>query len=96
LTRQRPVTRSFITNYFSVERLLHVDGSASTILCSESERVKQIGEDWNHSHQTKEQVEAVLTMKQEAASRKQRALAYAFSHQALITGHPCPFQQLCC
>ncbi|XP_062181205.1 protein IQ-DOMAIN 3-like [Phragmites australis] len=41
----------------------------------------KIGEGWDHSHQSKEQMEAVLTMKQEAASRRQRALAYAFSHQ---------------
>ncbi|KAF0923860.1 hypothetical protein E2562_007715 [Oryza meyeriana var. granulata] len=41
----------------------------------------KIGEGWDHGHQSKEQMEAVLTMKQEAASRRQRALAYAFSHQ---------------
>uniref|UniRef100_A0A0D9WHF2 DUF4005 domain-containing protein n=1 Tax=Leersia perrieri TaxID=77586 RepID=A0A0D9WHF2_9ORYZ len=41
----------------------------------------KIGEGWDHGHQSKEQIEAVLTMKQEAASRRQRALAYAFSHQ---------------
>uniref|UniRef100_J3M7X8 DUF4005 domain-containing protein n=2 Tax=Oryza brachyantha TaxID=4533 RepID=J3M7X8_ORYBR len=41
----------------------------------------KIGEGWDHGHQSREQVDAVLTMKQEAASRRQRALAYAFSHQ---------------
>ncbi|WVZ98870.1 hypothetical protein U9M48_044245 [Paspalum notatum var. saurae] len=41
----------------------------------------KIGEGWDHSLQSKEQMEAVLTMKQEAASRRQRALSYAFSHQ---------------
>ncbi|KAK3135347.1 hypothetical protein QOZ80_5BG0417860 [Eleusine coracana subsp. coracana] len=39
------------------------------------------GEGWDHSNQSKEQMEAVLTMKQEAASRRQRAMAYAFSQQ---------------
>ncbi|KAL6609835.1 hypothetical protein ACP70R_039804 [Stipagrostis hirtigluma subsp. patula] len=42
---------------------------------------KKISEGWDHSHQSKEQMEAVLTMKQEAASRRQKALAYAFSNQ---------------
>ncbi|PWZ31784.1 hypothetical protein Zm00014a_041337 [Zea mays] len=45
-----------------------------------------IDEDWDHSHQSKEQIEANLMMKQEAALRRERALAYAFSHQA-----SCPF-----
>jgi hypothetical protein len=39
-------------------------------------------EDWDHSHQSKEQIEASLMMKQEAALRRERGLAYAFSHQA--------------
>uniref|UniRef100_A0A0A9CGE1 DUF4005 domain-containing protein n=1 Tax=Arundo donax TaxID=35708 RepID=A0A0A9CGE1_ARUDO len=42
----------------------------------------QIDEGWDHSHQSKEQIEASLMMKQEAALRRERALAYAFSHQA--------------
>ncbi|XP_062207345.1 protein IQ-DOMAIN 3-like [Phragmites australis] len=46
----------------------------------ELEKMK-IDEDWDHSHQSKEQVEASLLMKQEAALRRERALAYAFSHQ---------------
>ncbi|XP_062225155.1 protein IQ-DOMAIN 3-like [Phragmites australis] len=46
----------------------------------ELEKMK-IDEDWDHSHQSKEQVEASLMMKQEAALRRERALAYAFSHQ---------------
>ncbi|KAG8078398.1 hypothetical protein GUJ93_ZPchr0007g3261 [Zizania palustris] len=41
----------------------------------------KIDEDWDHSHQSKEQAEASLMMKQEAALRRERALAYAFSHQ---------------
>ncbi|XP_051206093.1 protein IQ-DOMAIN 2 isoform X1 [Lolium perenne] len=39
------------------------------------------GEGWDHSHQSKEQMEATLAMKQEAASRRQKALSYAFSRQ---------------
>ena len=46
----------------------------------ELEKMK-IDEDWDHSHQSKEQIEASLMMKQEAALRRERALAYAFSHQ---------------
>lgn len=46
----------------------------------ELEKMK-IDEDWDHSHQSKEQIEANLMMKQEAALRRERALAYAFSHQ---------------
>ncbi|BAD73780.1 putative SF16 protein [Oryza sativa Japonica Group] len=46
----------------------------------ELEKMK-IDEDWDHSHQSKEQVETSLMMKQEAALRRERALAYAFSHQ---------------
>ncbi|KAJ1263267.1 hypothetical protein BS78_09G170400 [Paspalum vaginatum] len=45
------------------------------------DKIVKIGEGWDHSLQSKEQMEAVLTMKQEAASRRQRALSYAFSHQ---------------
>lgn len=39
------------------------------------------GERWDDSSQSKEQVEAKLMNKQEAAMRRERALAYAFSHQ---------------
>ncbi|EMS53927.1 Protein IQ-DOMAIN 1 [Triticum urartu] len=39
------------------------------------------GEVWDHTHQSKEQIEATLATKQEAASRRQKALSYAFSHQ---------------
>ncbi|XBJ18501.1 hypothetical protein VPH35_009655 [Triticum aestivum] len=41
----------------------------------------KIGEGWDHTHQSKEQIEATLATKQEAASRRQRALSYALSHQ---------------
>ncbi|PUZ65617.1 hypothetical protein GQ55_3G239000 [Panicum hallii var. hallii] len=45
------------------------------------DNIKKIGDGWDHSLQSKEQMEAVLMMKQEAASRRQRALSYAFSYQ---------------
>lgn len=38
-------------------------------------------QDWNDSLQSKEQIEAKMQYKQEAAMRRERALAYAFSHQ---------------
>ncbi|XP_043816581.1 protein IQ-DOMAIN 2 isoform X2 [Manihot esculenta] len=40
-----------------------------------------IGEQWDDSMQSKEQIEASLLQKQEAAMRRERALAYAFSRQ---------------
>lgn len=40
-----------------------------------------MGEDWNDSTQSKEQIEARVQNRQEAAVRRERALAYAFSHQ---------------
>lgn len=39
------------------------------------------GGDWNDSVQSKEQVDASLQSRQEAAVRRERALAYAYSHQ---------------
>ncbi|KAL1824511.1 hypothetical protein ACET3Z_011289 [Daucus carota] len=47
--------------------------------------VGQTGEDWNDSAQSKEQVDANLQHRQEAAIRRERALAYAYSHQ-MLTG----------
>ncbi|KAG2690244.1 hypothetical protein I3760_09G178600 [Carya illinoinensis] len=41
----------------------------------------QMGDEWDHSLQSKEQIEANLLGKYEAAMRRERALAYAFSHQ---------------
>ncbi|XP_008789058.2 protein IQ-DOMAIN 1 [Phoenix dactylifera] len=38
-------------------------------------------EEWDDSMQSKQQIEASLLSKQEAAIRRERALAYAFSHQ---------------
>ncbi|KAG1339135.1 protein IQ-DOMAIN 1 [Cocos nucifera] len=39
------------------------------------------GEEWDDRMQSKEQIEASLLSKQEAAIRRERALAYAFTHQ---------------
>nr|QWJ73397.1 IQ domain 1 [Isatis tinctoria] len=39
------------------------------------------GGNWNYSNQSKEQVEAGLLHKYEATMRRERALAYAFTHQ---------------
>ncbi|PSS23724.1 Protein IQ-DOMAIN like [Actinidia chinensis var. chinensis] len=41
----------------------------------------RIGEDWDDSLQSKEQIEANLLGQYEAAMRRERALAYSFSHQ---------------
>ncbi|KAL5711288.1 hypothetical protein ACHQM5_021820 [Ranunculus cassubicifolius] len=40
-----------------------------------------MGDDWDDSNQSKEQIEASLLRKQDAALRRERALAYAYSHQ---------------
>ncbi|XP_011006951.1 PREDICTED: protein IQ-DOMAIN 1-like [Populus euphratica] len=44
----------------------------------------RIGEEWDDSLQSKEQIEASLLNKFEAATRRERALAYAFSHQQTL------------
>ncbi|CAK9164797.1 unnamed protein product [Ilex paraguariensis] len=41
----------------------------------------KLGEEWDYSLQSKEQIEANLLSKYEAAMRRERALAYSFSHQ---------------
>ncbi|GAB2222749.1 hypothetical protein Droror1_Dr00016873 [Drosera rotundifolia] len=46
----------------------------------ELEKLK-LGEVWDDSMQSKEQIEANLQNKHEAAMRRERALAYAYSHQ---------------
>lgn len=40
-----------------------------------------MGEEWDDSLQSKEQIEANLLHKYEAAMKRERALAYSFSHQ---------------
>ncbi|XP_057478102.1 protein IQ-DOMAIN 3-like isoform X1 [Actinidia eriantha] len=47
-------------------------------------RVSSVEEDWNASVQSKEQIEANLQSKQEAAMRRERALAYSYSHQKAL------------
>ncbi|CAL1374338.1 unnamed protein product [Linum trigynum] len=48
----------------------------------ELERLRSsIGAEWDDSLQSKEQIEANLLHKQEAAVRRERALAYAYTHQ---------------
>ncbi|KAG8500908.1 hypothetical protein CXB51_003022 [Gossypium anomalum] len=41
----------------------------------------QMGEDWDDSVRSKEQIEASLLSKHEAAMRRERAMAYSFTHQ---------------
>uniref|UniRef100_A0A5B7AWX8 DUF4005 domain-containing protein n=1 Tax=Davidia involucrata TaxID=16924 RepID=A0A5B7AWX8_DAVIN len=41
----------------------------------------QMGEEWDDSLQSKEQIEANLLSKYEAAMKRERSLAYSFSHQ---------------
>ncbi|KAK1421130.1 hypothetical protein QVD17_23246 [Tagetes erecta] len=41
----------------------------------------QMGEEWNDSLQSKEEIEAKLLSKYEATMRRERAMAYSFSHQ---------------
>lgn len=41
----------------------------------------QMGEEWNDSPQSKEEIEAKLLSKYEATMRRERAMAYSFSHQ---------------
>nr|XP_043609322.1 protein IQ-DOMAIN 2-like [Erigeron canadensis] len=41
----------------------------------------QMGEEWNDSLQSQEQIEAKLLSKYEATMRRERAMAYSFSHQ---------------
>ncbi|KAL5709260.1 hypothetical protein ACHQM5_019970 [Ranunculus cassubicifolius] len=40
-----------------------------------------MSDDWDDSNQSKEQIEASLRRKQDAALRRERALAYAYFHQ---------------
>ncbi|XP_058183977.1 protein IQ-DOMAIN 3-like isoform X2 [Rhododendron vialii] len=43
-----------------------------------------VEDDWNASVRSKEQIEANLQNKQEAAMRRERALAYAYSHRQVL------------
>ncbi|GMI80990.1 IQ-domain 2 [Hibiscus trionum] len=44
----------------------------------------QMGEEWDDSLQSKEQIEASLLSKHEAAMRRERAMAYSFTHQQTL------------
>lgn len=44
----------------------------------------QMGEEWDDSLQSKEKIDASLLHKYEAAMRRERALAYSYTHQVLI------------
>ncbi|KAL6545272.1 hypothetical protein OROGR_009146 [Orobanche gracilis] len=49
----------------------------------ELERLRvPVGEDWDDSMQSKEKIEANIQQRQEAAVRRERALAYAYTHQS--------------
>ncbi|CAA0814490.1 IQ-domain 3 [Striga hermonthica] len=61
----------------------------------QQKREKELGksrasvkEDWDDSIQSKEQIEASLQHKQEAAMRRERALAYAYTHQQTWRNEP--------
>ena len=41
-------------------------------------------EDWDDSQLTKEQIEARMERKVEAVMKRERAMAYAYSHQVLL------------
>ncbi|KAH9296172.1 hypothetical protein KI387_039760, partial [Taxus chinensis] len=49
----------------------------------EDMRASMEAKEWDDSLQSKEEIEASLQSKQEAAMKRERALAYAFSHQSL-------------
>jgi len=64
---------------------IHVENLSDIKCVSRNELAKifvqQVGEDWDASLQSKEQIEAKLLQRQEAAFKRERALAYSFSHQ---------------
>lgn len=51
-------------------------------------------EDWNASVRSKEQIEANLQNKQEAAMRRERALAYAYTHRVTTFNPSYPIDSL--
>ena len=54
------------------------------LLLNQELETLRMGDQWNTSLQSKEQIEASLVSRQEAAARRERALAYAFSHQVSL------------
>ncbi|KAE9619725.1 putative IQ motif, EF-hand binding protein [Lupinus albus] len=51
------------------------------LLQKHAKELDSLGEEWDDSLQSKEQIEAKLLSKYEAATRRERALAYSYSHQ---------------
>jgi len=45
--------------------------------------LQPIGEKWDYSSQSKEQIQAKMLNRQIAAMRREKALAYASTHQVL-------------
>jgi hypothetical protein len=52
---------------------------------SHDTHLEQLAEDWNQSVQTKEQIDASIQSRQEAAIKRERSLAYAFTHQVWLS-----------
>ncbi|XP_072984865.1 protein IQ-DOMAIN 3-like [Typha latifolia] len=51
------------------------------LLLKNEKELDSMGDDWDDSLQSREKIEASLVSRQEAAIRRERAMAYAFSHQ---------------
>lgn len=49
----------------------------------QSEKEQQLHEEWDDSLLTKDEIEARLQKKVEAVMKRERALAYAYSHQVI-------------
>lgn len=62
----------------SIQRQMQLKREKELFLDSGS---SPVGDDWNTSLQSKEKIEANISNKQEAAMKRERALAYAYSHQ---------------
>ncbi|KAG6401409.1 hypothetical protein SASPL_138265 [Salvia splendens] len=61
----------------------------SSLSIKDSSILVQMAEEWDDSPQTKEETEASLLQKYEAAMRRERALAYSYTHQ-LNSENPSP------
>ncbi|KAL4346821.1 hypothetical protein GQ457_17G009570 [Hibiscus cannabinus] len=49
----------------------------------------QMGEEWDYSVQSKQQIDASLLSKHEAAMRREKAMAYSFTHQVISNLEEC-------
>lgn len=54
-------------------------------MTEDSSMVVQLAEEWDDSLQSKEEIEASLLHKYEAAVRRERALAYSYTHQVNVS-----------